>query len=264
MMDHMRTIALVLMCLLGGMAPRAQAAEPTGPMVLHLPGIGGHLLVDDLLVEGLTQGRLGATFRIYDWTNGNPGIPALGGYERNRAESEKISATIVEMSRANPGRRFIITTHSGGAGLAVWALERLPEDVKIDTLVMIAPALSPKYDLSKALTRVSGRAYSFNSLLDPILGFGTRNLGTIDRVMTASAGNVGFTPPESADLKMYEKLVQIPYDEAWMRLGNAGDHIGAMNRPFARIIIAPLLLTGRLPRLVPISTTQPSTRAAGG
>lgn len=257
-----RVIHITLAMLLA--ISTAGAAEPSGPMVLHLPGIGGHLRVDDLLVEGLGQSNLGATFRIYDWTNGNPGIPALGGYERNLAESAKVSTTIATMARENPERKLIITAHSGGAGLAVWALERLPEDVKIDTLVMIAPALSPNYDLSKALARVRGRAYSFNSLLDPILGFGTRNLGTIDRVMTASAGNVGFTLPSTADQNAYEKLTQIPYDQAWMRLGHAGDHVGAMGRPFARFIIAPLLLTGRLPQVAPLPSTRPATRPAGG
>ena len=35
-------------------------------------------------------------------------------------------------------------------GLAVWALEKLPDDVKVDTVLLMSSALSPTYDLSKA------------------------------------------------------------------------------------------------------------------
>ena len=38
-----------------------------------------------------------------------------------------------------------------------------------------------------------------------------------------------FAPrPNDADLKQYDKLVAEPYDPAWMKLGNIGDHVGCM------------------------------------
>jgi hypothetical protein len=61
--------------------------------------------------------------------------------------------------------------------------------------------------------------------------------------------------PKTADAQQYAKLISIPYNPAWMRWGNSGDHIGEMMRPFAQNCICPLLLSGTLPIIVP--TTQP-------
>src|SRR5688500_4134710 len=244
----------------GGAAP---ATAPTtsavqNVFILHLPGIGGLMRIDRLLTGGLKSGGIGGDVKIYDWTAGNAGLAALGAAERNGQEAAKIARMIEERVRANPGERVIVTGHSGGSGLAVWALESLPDDVQIDTLVMIAPALSPGYDLSRALRHVKGRAYSFNSEHDPVLGPGTRTFGTIDRIMTNAAGRVGFVRPAGADEQQYAKLVQIPYDRGFMVFGNIGDHIGAMMPRFAAKVIAPLLLTGELPR----PTTHPATAPA--
>jgi hypothetical protein len=244
-----------------GTAPAtAPATQPVQQIfVLHLPGIGGLMRIDRLLTGGLTSGGIDAEVRIYDWTNGNPGMPALGGLQRNKQEAKNVAKLIQKRARENPDEKIIITCHSGGAGIAVWALESLPDDVDIDTLVMLAPALSPGYDLSGALKRVRFKAYSFNSEYDPILGPGTRAFGTIDRVMIDAAGRVGFEAPAGADERQYAKLVQFPYNRAWMSFGNIGDHIGPMMPRFASRVIAPLLLTGELPEF---SSTQPTTASA--
>lgn len=234
-------------------------AQDIKTVIFHLPGIGGHMAIDDALLTGLQQGLPTTEFHLYDWTNGDPGMPALVAYDRNQREAGIVAEKIHQLIKNAPQSRIIVTSHSGGGGISAWALEKLPADAQVDTWLMVAPALSPQYDLSKALKHVRGKTYVFSSTLDPILGFGTRNFGTMDRVYTASGGNTGFILPASADVQQYQKLVQIPYDAAWMPLGNAGDHIGAMNRAFARTIIAPLLLNGIVP--APPST-QPTTLPA--
>lgn len=239
-------------------APAEHALTPGKTYVIHLPGIGGLMRIDRLLTGGLTNGGLKADIQVYDWTNGNPGLPALGAIDRNKVEARKVAELIVRRLRDEPDARIILTGHSGGSGVAVWALESLPDGVRIDALVMLAPALSPTYDLSMALHRVD-RAYSFNSQYDPILGPGTRAFGTIDRIMTHAAGRVGFVRPQNGDVIAYEKLIQIPYDRGFMAFGNVGDHIGPMMPRFAARVIAPLLLTGELP---PGATTAPATRPA--
>lgn len=261
MLERTGRIVVLLVAVLAACAPaqttapatQRQSGEPT--YLIHLPGIGGLMRIDQLLTGGLTRGGIDARITVYDWTNGNPGFPALGAIERNRSEAKKVGALIADRARREPDARIIVTGHSAGAGIAVWALEGLPDDVQIDTLVMLAPALSPKYDLSHALDHVKHHAYSFNSEYDPILGPGTRAFGTIDRIMTNAAGRVGFETPQNADRAQYAKLVQIPYDRGWMAFGNIGDHIGPMMPRFAARVIAPLLLTGELPR----PATQPAT-----
>jgi pimeloyl-ACP methyl ester carboxylesterase len=247
--------------------PPVASAEPQAlqrPYLLHLPGIGGKRSIDRSLVGGLSEGGIDAEVEIYDWTCDDPGLDALLARERNDGQAQVVADMIERQARADPHRPIYLTGHSGGAGIAVWALEKLPDDVRIDSLMLLAPALSPEYDLSTALAHVRGHCYVLFSEHDPVLGLGTRLFGTIDGVKTEAAGRVGFARPAGADEEQYKKLVPIAYDPAWVRLRNIGDHIGPMMRPFARQILAPLLSTGILPKLPPLRlpATIPTTKSA--
>lgn len=231
---------------------------PPRAYLLHLPGIGGKRSIDRMLTEGLVQGGMDANVEIYDWTDTDAGLNALYAQKRHAHEADVAARKITEQFRADPRTRIYVSGHSGGTAIALWALERLPPDVKIESLLMLASAMSPAYDLSPALRHVRGRAYALYSPYDPVLGIGTRLFGTIDGVKTDAAGRVGFTMPLGADAKQYEKLVQIGYDPAWIPLSNIGDHIGPMMRPFAREVLAPLLRTGAL-RAFAGAATRPAT-----
>jgi pimeloyl-ACP methyl ester carboxylesterase len=210
--------------------------------VLYLPGISGARGLDRGFVRALQEGGLSEAIEMDDWTAGNPGIAALMAYDRNQREAERIATRIVERRRAHPAERFILIAHSGGCGIAAWALEKLPADVHVDNLVLLAPALSPRYDLSRALRRVRGSAVSLWSSRDRfVLGWGTLVFGTIDRRHTFAAGRVGFRFPAAGDAIEYRKLTQMPYDPSWLRVGHLGDHIGMMLRPFARDVLVPIV-----------------------
>jgi pimeloyl-ACP methyl ester carboxylesterase len=247
----------------GSLAP-AQPATTTSPStqpalwLLHLPGMGGAMRIDQNVTRGLIVGGLPVgELKIYDWTGVDRGLISLAKVQRHVEQSKIVADMILDQVHAHPGEHIVITAHSAGTGIAVWALEQLPDDVQIDDLVLIASALSPNYDLSKALKHVRHAAYAFNSLLDTIvLGSGTRVFGTVDRVQTDAAGRVGFTVPPTADATEYAKLTQISYDADWMRFDNYGEHIGAMTRSFAAHVIAPVLQGKGLP---PRATTQPTT-----
>jgi len=238
------SVALVV-CVARGIciaSPPTLADPTTRPYLIHLPGIGGHMRVDDALVRGFALGKVDASVEIFDWTAPDPGMNALRATARNREQAKLVAGKILEVRRASPARKIVVTCHSGGAGIAAWALEALPDDVKIDTWLMLAPALSPTYDLSTALSRVSGRAFAFNSTLDTVvLNTGTTVFGTIDRQFVASAGFSGFVAPTGADAGMYLKLVQHAYDPAWLKLGHTGNHIGVMGVQFAETVLAPLV-----------------------
>jgi pimeloyl-ACP methyl ester carboxylesterase len=230
-----------------------------GPLLLHLPGIGGYRGIDHRMLAGLRDAGVQGNFVVYDWTQQHPGIIALQSYQRNHQEAQRVADLITEHLEIDPTSPIYLTAHSGGCGIAVWALERLPPNVKVQTVLLMAPALSPKYDLSAALRHVNGKMYVFTSTLDSaILNFGTRIFGTIDGVQTIAAGFGGFVQPAGADPLMYKKLVQRPYQKDWIRYGDYGEHIGAMSRPFAAAILAPLI--GPLPIALP--TTEPSDSQA--
>lgn len=240
------------------------AAQPEShEHLIHLPGIAGEQNLDRRFIRGLRAGGCDGAIEIFDWTAKDPGLGALFARKRNEQQAEKVAGKIQQILKDEPGAKLRIVCHSGGAGIAAWALERLPDDAKIESIVFIAPALSPKYDLSKALAHVRGKAFALTSVNDVIvLGAGTRMFGTIDGKKEEAAGLRGFkTPDEPADPKQYDKLVQLPYQDAWMEIGNIGDHIGPMGREFAEKVIAPLLQD----REPPLPATRPAhaARVAG-
>jgi pimeloyl-ACP methyl ester carboxylesterase len=213
-----------------------------GPLLLHLPGVGGYLGCDRRMLAGLRDAGVDAHIVVYDWTEHDPGIHALQAYDRNQREAQTIADLIAAHAAADPDSPIYITAHSGGCGLAAWALEKLPADVKVQTVILIAPALSPRFDLSAALRHVNGKMFAFSSLLDSIVLYtGTRLFGTIDGVRTEAAGFCGFIQPPGADPLMYKKLVQRTYQRDWMKYNDFGQHIGAMSRSFASAMLAPLI-----------------------
>ena len=249
-----RWSAVIAICVL--LLPAAALANQS-TYVLYLPGISGARGLDRGFVRALQEGGLSDAIEIDDWTAGNPGITALLAYDRNQREAARIALRIVERRRMHPDERFILIAHSGGCGVAAWALERLPGDVQIDHLVLLAPALSPRYDLSRALQHVRGGAVSLWSSRDRfVLGWGTLVFGTIDRRHTFAAGRVGFRFPVAGDATEYRKLTQLPYDPAWLGAGHLGDHIGMMLRPFARDVLVPILR--ELSTTIVPATTQPA------
>jgi hypothetical protein len=50
----------------------------------------------------------------------------------------------------------------------------------------------------------------------------------------------------------------MPYRPQWLQLGDRGDHVGGMTHRFARLVLAPLLLSGSLPAIAeePVSATS--------
>ncbi len=198
--------------------------------------------IDRRLMRGLQKGGVADAAQIIDWTGETRGLAALGNVARNRAQADALARRLTELYRVDPRIRIILTSHSGGTGIAVWALEQLPADVKVDRLLLLASALSPTYDLSRALAHVRVGAYAFYSEYDTVvLRYGTLAFGTIDRQQVPAAGYAGFAVPQSADPVQYAKFHQYPYDRSWMRLGNTGDHIGTLEPAFAEAVLAPLL-----------------------
>lgn len=250
-------LVLCLAALASAEQPANTAATTKGkPFVLHLNGIGGERMVDHSLHRGLAAGGFEAEVRFYDWTHGDDGIGALQRLELNRKEAKVIADMIIERFRRHPESPIYITCHSGGAGLATWALEQLPDDILIEQVLMFAPALSKEYDLSKALKHVRKNCYVFSSPFDnAVLSIGTKIFGTIDGVRGDAGGYKGFERPATADEAEYAKLIHQPYDKNWLlKYGNAGSHICAMRTRFAREYVAPLLL-GKLPTTRPIEKT---------
>jgi hypothetical protein len=130
--------------------------------------------------------------------------------------------------------------------MAVLTLEALPPTREISAAVLLAPALSPTYDLSRALRRTSAGIWNFYSPYD--VGFlqaGTTFFGNIDGEHSSSAGAVAFTPPwglSVEDRRLYRsKLRQQRYTYAMASSGHTGGHFGWADRQFVEEWLAPLV-----------------------
>ncbi len=131
--------------------------------------------------------------------------------------------------------------------MVVKALELLDEQ-QVERAILLAPALSPAYDLSSALRAVRREMVVFWSPLDVvILGMGTKVFGTVDRVRTAGAGLRGFrvpapvAKPNDDDRRRYDKLRQIRWQPRMAATGYLGGHFGTDSPLFLRKYVVPLL-----------------------
>jgi len=122
-----------------------------------------------------------------------------------------------------PDEPFYLVGYSGGGGMATLVTAALPDDVSIDRLVLVAPAISPDYPLgTKVMPHVREYVVNYASERDLQVGWGTRTFGTIDRKNTASAGAIGFA-------SAHERLLEYRWSPADAAVGHAGNHLAYLS-----------------------------------
>lgn len=232
-------------------------------VVYVLPGIEGPRPWNRDIMLGLDEGGVTSAIEIFDWTVGIPGSEMINltDLERNRRQARRLANRILAYRRRYPGRPVHLVGHSGGGGIAVLALEALPAGRQIDMAILLAPALSPKYDLSRALRRVRAGICSFYSEQDvSFLKVGTTLFGPIDRAFGFSAGAVGFEIPlglKKEDRQLYfDRLRQVSWNERLQRHGASGTHLGWTSRRFAREYLAPLIQRNEAGRPLPAELVE--------
>lgn len=142
----------------------------------------------------------------------------MRAHERNVATAASIAAELAAWRRANPSAPLYVVGYSGGGGMAALTAA-LPDDVEIDRLVLVAPAVSPDYPLEReVLPHVREYVVSFASERDLQVGWGTRTFGTIDGKNTPSAGAIGFAVA-------HDGLLEHRWSSAEVPLGHAGNHL---------------------------------------
>jgi len=255
-------------------APKPQDAhvlKPGSTYLFHLSGISGMTIFDQWWLHAIEDSGAADHVEVYDWAGSGNWIEVLHAVEQNRKAALKIAEFVTAVRRLNPEVRIIMSSESGGTAVAVWTLEALPADAKVDEVLLVAPAVSPGYDLSRALGHVDGIVRYTTTPLDiGTLGLWTNVLGNMDGVKSSGAGLVGFRKPAGADPQAYRRLVRVSYNPAWMIWGNFGSHTGAMSSTFARYVLGPMLIEDRkramnrraastTTRAIP-ATTQPADR----
>jgi hypothetical protein len=253
-----------------GPLPESVPEEAATGLVLAADGIGGL----DLSATGLHYevARAGFGYRVetVGWCHG------FGHWYRDLTRRENVRRHAAQVARrvldfrasrtsapgplddANAGsaaaapdpaaRPVFLVGKSGGTGVLIEALEQLPDD-SVERAILIAPALSSRYDLRRALRAVRRDLVVYWSPLDVVLlGAGTKLFGTIDRVRSVGAGLTGFREPrefDDAGRALYAaKLRQVRWAWRMARTGYLGGHVGPDSPWFLRRFVIPLLTPG--------------------
>jgi hypothetical protein len=232
--------------------------------VIILPGVEGRSYLNENIAFGLKDGGVPGAIEIYDWTVGGTltWLLSLRWTGHHQREAAKIAAKIKGYQDAYPGRPVCLIGHSGGGGMAVLALEKLPPERRIDSAILLAPALSPDHDLRKALIRTRSGIWNYYSKYD--VGFlqaGTSTFGTIDGRHARAAGAVGFVKPWGMDKSghdLYDRMLhQQEFTPQMAESGHYGLHTTWARKSFVTRWLAPIVKTAYVSAPEAASQTAP-------
>jgi hypothetical protein len=233
--------------ILGSKIACDRADDSPRGLVMVIGGVGGLDWCGIALRHLLKNRRPTYAIQVFPWGLGFARWHAdLTNIINRDAKARLIAETIGLYKASQPGCPVFVVAKSGGAGVAVKALELLDE-AAVERVVLLAPAVSPRYDLTAALRAVRREMVVFWSPFDLlVLGAGTRIFGTIDRVRTIGAGLVGFrvAPVNAANAvtsREYGKLRQVRWHPRMAASGNLGGHMGPDSPFFLRKYVVPLL-----------------------
>jgi hypothetical protein len=207
-------------------------------LTLILGGIEGPSIYNYSIAMGVLQGRYRGAVVRFDWNAGLFGVRSLVNLmsrRHHRLQCDRLVEAITNHARAHPESPICLVAQSGGCWIVIRALERLPESLRIHTVVLLAAAVSPGYDITLAASKCSGSLTSIGAIGDYFfLGFGTMLFGTSDRAWSPSAGLVGwhYHPPH---------FVESRWHPSWTRLGYVGNHVTSSAAPFVREVVVPML-----------------------
>ena len=212
-------------------------------LTIVLGGVEGPSFFSAQMVRGLlASGYRGAVMRV-DWNDGIQFIRSITNL-MNRSHHDRWAKRVAEIvaayQREHPCAPISIVAQSGGCWIAVRTLELLPKNMRISTVALHAPAISPDYDLRPALANCTHALISVEAFGDfVILGLGTLIFGTADRRHTPAAGLVGFRNPP-------DKVVSMRWRPSWLNQHHFGNHTSSASFALIRDLIGPALLSRRV------------------
>lgn len=206
-------------------------------LTLILGGIEGPSQYAVNMVRGLWRARYRGSIELFPWNAGQP----LTCWLRNQTsrahhetQAQRLVARICEHQDQYPGSPINLLAQSGGCWIVIRALEQLPIERRIRKAVMLAPAMSPAYDISAATARCQAGLVSIGGPGDFFfLALGTTVFGTSDRLHGPAAGWMGwhyFDAPGFMELRWHP---------AWFKHGYLGNHTTTSSPAFIQHVVAP-------------------------
>jgi len=249
-----------------------RAARMKRGYIYYLDGAGGGTAKKNF-AEGIKEGFLAAGYtgagEMFSWETGKGMLgdqKASVAYKRAKARelAEEIKKHVAEY----PGNPVSILAWSAGCAEAVFALEELPESLKIERVVLLGASISEDYDLTTALKQIRDKLYIFTSTEDEMIGFMMKFSGTADRKFhDPGAGIHGFVLPKNATeetRRLYaEKIVTIPWTKDFEKDGDEGGHYDNVKMEFIRDRVAPIMMRKPVQSPEGLTGTSDSGNASG-
>jgi predicted alpha/beta hydrolase family esterase len=193
------------------------------------------------LVDGLERGGAADRVEMVNW--GAPWLAwtNLSFSPLHSVAEKRLISRIQRYREQSPDGQITLVGHSAGCGVILDALKHLPAGQQVDTVILLAPAVSKGYDLTASLDHVRGKMHAFYSDRDQLLlRFSVCLTGTYDHVWSNAAGYAGFVDAAQLPDNLRPHLVQHSYEKDWKQLGHLGGHFGYRSPRFAAEILAPL------------------------
>jgi pimeloyl-ACP methyl ester carboxylesterase len=239
-------VALLPGCV--GMPARIESrASPctARAVVIVVDGAGGYQTAPRAIADAVDALGLPVHVRSFDWTHGRGRtIADVVDTEYICCQGGRLAEEIEANRQAVPGVPVYVVGFSAGSAVALAAAERLPSD-SLERLVLLAPAVSARYDLRRAMVSARAGVDVFTSERDTIsLGLGAAVVGTADGARDPAAGRVGFCPPRLCPGEEYlaNRLRQHPWHPAVASTGNDGGHTGSLSPTYLKLYVMPLLV----------------------
>lgn len=242
----------VLVALIALSFPATGCFKPPPPTMMQeqrglvwmFPGIGGGAWYLEGAYRGFRDAGVDAEICINEWDT--PFYNALGHLteiKENRRQAVTAAEKIAEYRHQHPGARIDLVGYSAGGGMALLTTEALPQDVRVNNLVLVQAAVSPTHDLTDALQHIDGHIVNLYSKLDWfVLGLGTGALGTVDREYVASAGKDGFNLEVAVpDEALRAKVEQHRWVPEMIWTGHLGNHASILLYAWNKKYVAPYL-----------------------
>jgi pimeloyl-ACP methyl ester carboxylesterase len=241
MMGKIAWFGMFVGLLCGGCA--SKVIDPQGPdTVIIVPGLGGDGPDYGAVGQALAKAGDPACMQVFNWGYGWVGVFVTIYDDPLHDQTEaKLDQLIATWRTAHPNCRVALIGHSAGCGVILDAVGRLdPKIGLVGPIVLLAPSVSPDYDLGPALAHANV-IHAFYSPADTFwLGLAPVIFGDYDATHRYGAGKSGFDLTKLNDDEK-KKLVEHPYKKEWAFLGVHGGHFDWLSSQFITTIVAPIV-----------------------
>jgi pimeloyl-ACP methyl ester carboxylesterase len=221
----------------GGHLPSTKVLAPQQGTIFAVDGAGNFQECSKALRRAVEADHLDVDVETHEWSHGYWRVIAdHTDTAHSKHEAHELAEKVLKFRQENPDCPVYLVGHCTGSFILLQTTELLPPD-SIDRIVLLSPSVSADYDLRPALRCSKLGVDVFWSYRDWFyLGTCVRIIGNADRKWGPAAGRVGFKPiiECEADVDLYTKLRQHPWQPAVAWTGNEGGHFDAYHTPFLR------------------------------